>query len=136
MSDWGKSRFLQPWVLTLLLAAGSPMVCHAAEDLTGLVDPTAPLHMSAPASGDAAPAAGGSLLSPGVSYQLNSVLIRSNDRLAVVNDQRVRVGDTVGTARVAAINNDGVILEINGETRSLALFGAPVKTLVPTGQTQ
>ena len=112
------------------------MSSHAAEDLIGLVDPTMPLNWSPSGSDADAAAMDGQLLSGVVSYKLNSVLIRNNDRLAVVNDQRVRVGDRVGTARVAVIDNDGVIIEINGETRSLALFGEPVKVLVAAGQAQ
>lgn len=130
MSDRVHTAFrkLLPGLAAGLLAC----VCNAADEFDGLVDPTAPINFSAPqVSIDAGEEAGsGFALSFFESYKLNSVLIRSNDRVAVVNGQRARVGDWVGSARVASISNDRVVLDINGETRVLELYGAPVKSLV------
>jgi hypothetical protein len=99
----------------------------AAEDLSGLVDPTAPLNMTVVLDNVDRDSA---LLPLLESYTLNSVLIRNNDRVAVVNGQRARIGDRVGSARVSRIDQDGVVLVVNGETRVLSLYGEPVKTLV------
>lgn len=104
-----------------------------AESLDGLVDPTAPINVNialqdvASMKGDAF----GFTLPVFESYILNSVLIRSNDRIAVVNNQRVRIGDKVGPAIVRSIDAAGVLLDVNGETQSLSLYGEPVKTLIP-----
>ncbi len=111
----------------VLLLAALPVL---ADDLEGLVDPTAPLNMSMALSGVDSADLGSMQLPLFERYELNSVLIRENDRIAVVNGQRLRVGDAVASARVSRIDQDGVILEINGEPRVLALFGEPVKTLV------
>ncbi len=119
-------------VAVLAVLALAP--CLAADALIGLVDPTRPLDFNAGMQdindSDA------QVLSGFVSYRLNSVLIRPNDRIAVVNGQRVRIGDMLGAARVAGIDQDGVILDINGEATVLALYGEPVKTLVAAGHKQ
>lgn len=117
----------------VLLLAALPVL---ADDLEGLVDPTAPLNMSVALSGVDSTDLGSMLLPQFERYELNSVLIRENDRIAVVNGQRLRVGEGIGTARVTRIDQNGVILEINGEPRVLALYGAPVKTLVAAGEEQ
>ncbi len=109
--------------------------CIGAEDLEGLVDPTAPINMSI-ALEDVGSVGIGDAAMPGfASYTLNSVLIRSADRIAVVNNQRVRVGDRVGAAIVNSIDAEGVLLDIDGELTPLSLFGEPVKTLI-TGDGQ
>jgi hypothetical protein len=112
----------------LLLSAA----CLGAESLDGLVDPTAPINVNI-ALEDVAEVesdAFGFIMQVFESYTLNSVLIRSNDRIAVVNNQRVRVGGKVGAATVKSIDATGVLLDVNGETQSLSLYGEPVKTLI------
>lgn len=115
----------------LVLAA----TCHGAEDLAGLVDPTAPINVSIALEDVGSVDTDGAALPGYESYTLNSVLIRSADRIAVVNNQRVRVGDRVGAAIVSSIDAEGVLLDIDGELKVLSLFGEPVKTLI-TGDGQ
>lgn len=104
--------------------------CNAADDLEGLVDPTAPINASVPLEDAGETDAAGLALPLIERYTLNSVLIRNNDRIAVVNNQRVRVGDRIGAATVSSIDEDGVLLDIDGETTALGLYGKPVKTLI------
>jgi len=113
-------------VTGLLSLAAMPLL---ADDLEGLVDPTAPLNMSVTLVATDSGSAGFSL-PQFENFRLDSVLIRNEDRIAVVNGQRVRTGDYVGSARVTAINQAGVMLDVNGAPRILELYGAPVKTLV------
>lgn len=119
--------------LSLWLAGAMLMpavIAVAAEDLAGLVDPTAPINVSI-ALEDVGSATNAEFMAPlPEGYTLNSVLIRSSGRIAVVNDQRVRVGDRVGAAIVSSIDAAGVVLDINGETTVLSLYGEPVKTLI------
>lgn len=118
---------------TALLLAAS---CLGAEDLEGLVDPTAPINVSiALEDVGSVESATGAILSLFESYTLNSVLIRSNDRIAVINNQRARVGDRIGAAIVTSIDADGVWLDVDGEPKALSLYGESVKTLI-TGEEQ
>lgn len=111
----------------LLLALLAPHAIGATLDDDLLIDPTRPLDYVESADMDST---GPSL--PGVSprYELSSVLIRAGDRIAVINDVRVREGDTVGAALVASIGADRVTLDIDGETETLELYRNSVKTLV------
>jgi hypothetical protein len=106
----------------------STVVRAASLDDELLVDPTAPLFA------DAAPVtAGGNLLpvlAGFVRYELSSILIREEDRVAVVNAQRVRVGDSIGSARVTAINPGSVTIRVDGEQQTLQLYRDSIKTLV------
>lgn len=63
-------------------------------------------------------------------YKLSSVLIRAEDRFAVINDQRMRVGDSIGSATVIAIDTNSATLNVDGESKKLELFGGTVKTPV------
>lgn len=111
------------WALLAAFGAGPAL---AADDLAGLVDPTAPINLIV----SLADQDSGVVTPMFEIYRLNSVLIRDNDRIAVVNGQRARIGDMVGSARVSRIDNAGVVLVVNGESRELTLYGESVKTLV------
>lgn len=100
----------------------------AAEDVESLRDPTRPLNFMPGEESTGTLIEG--LENVFSSFRLNSVLIRDQDRIAVINDQRVRVGDQVGRATVTGIDNTRVVLDVDGEARVLELYGAPVKTLV------
>lgn len=116
-------------VFSLCAVAGT-----AADEFEGLTDPTAPLTFAVPQSAEVVDDEddGGffGLSLPSMeNYELNSVLIRGKDRIAVVNGQRVRIGEQVGAAKVTAINHEGVVLEIDGKPRVLELYAASVKSL-------
>jgi hypothetical protein len=64
------------------------------------------------------------------SYQLDSVLIRAGDRIAVINGERVREGDRIGNATVATIESGRVMLNVDGELEALELYDNSIKTLV------
>jgi hypothetical protein len=101
-----------------------------AADLEGLVDPTAPVYLGVGLPGAPGDVVDGGILARLDVYSLNSVLVKNNDRIAVVNNQRVRIGDRIGAATVMGIDGTGVTLDVDGETRVLGLYGEPVKTLV------
>lgn len=116
--------------MLLTLAALTTMPIFAQEagfDEEVLSDPTAPLNYTAPSA-----AASGSFFDGLVtvnSYKLNSVLIRAQDRIAIINELRVRVGDSVGKAKVMKIESGSVEIKVDGETRVLQLYENTVKTL-------
>lgn len=102
-----------------------------------LVDPTMPLDVQL--AGDTS---GGFDIETGISdagglftglfnsYELGSVLIRGDDRIAVINEQRVREGDNIGNATVISIETDSVTLNVDGEIEKLELYENSIKTLV------
>jgi hypothetical protein len=121
--------FKQSPTLRVVAMLCTPLITccvHAADDEL-LVDPTMPLSIAIVP--EAVTDRGFDLLGGFETYELNSVLIRSADRVAVINGQRVRAGDRVGTARVAAIESDHVTLNVNGKIERLELYGSSIKTL-------
>ncbi|MDY6983534.1 MAG: general secretion pathway protein GspB [Pseudomonadota bacterium] len=114
---------------TVLLFAGS--VHAATRDDELLVDPTAPLRLTvAPETSGEGDGLFGFLDAVSSNYALSSVLIRSGDRFAVINGERVREGDSVAGARVTRIEPDHVMLNLNGRDQRVELYGASIKTLV------
>lgn len=114
--------------VALLPGLLSTVVRAAGADDDLLVDPTAPLFADVAgdtSGGDLLPALAGF-----VRYQLSSILIREDDRVAVVNAQRVRVGDSIGSARVTAIDPGSVTIRVDGEQQTLQLYRDSIKTLV------
>lgn len=120
----GKQSFFSAMLMALLL----PIGVLAAEDvdnsdLERLVDPTAPLNRGA--QNTVQP----NLFSLVSSYKVNSILIRPNTKIAVINSRQVREGDLIGNAEVKTIEKTAVTLEIAGEERVLELYGQSIKSL-------
>jgi hypothetical protein len=111
-------------VTLLILASMLGRAAPATEDLK--TDPTAPLFPTA-VKADAAGAAA-SAAEAAQHWELQSILIRGDDRIAVINAQRVRVGATLGFATVARIDSDRVTLNVNGARNVLVLYSSSVKT--------
>jgi hypothetical protein len=125
-------------VLTLVAVVAASSAIGATQDDELAVDPTVPLSVAFSDS-DAATIsnadADGSIfdiftLDAFTTYELSSVLIRAEDRIAVINNERVRVGDKIGSAVVATIEADHVTLRVDGETQLLELYENSIKTLV------
>lgn len=132
MSSLGPFRQLLI-VLTLLGLLVVVMYVRAEEPLYDelLVDPTAPLVMTTQAlEEDGLSFLPSGLLAGAGGYALGSILIREEDRIAVINDQRVRVGESIGNARVTAIEPGGVTLNVDGQLQTLELYTSSIKTLI------
>lgn len=93
--------------LSLVLSA---MTAQAGTE--NLPDPTRPPNTLT--VGDAEPAPSGP--------ELQSILVASNRRVAVINGQTVQVGDKVGDAKVFKISETEVVLKNDKEVRVLKLF--------------
>lgn len=108
------------------LSAGAASGADATgnNDLDTLVDPTAPLTMSASPGPTQA-----SLFSLLSTYKVTSILIRPNTKVAVINSRQVREGEMVGNAEVVRIEKNAVTLNVAGEERVLELYGRSIKTL-------
>ncbi|GAB5499194.1 MAG: hypothetical protein PsegKO_15050 [Pseudohongiellaceae bacterium] len=61
------------------------------------------------------------------SYDVSFVRASSNSPMAVINDQRVTIGDVIGGATVVAIERNSVTLSINDEERRISVFGTSIK---------
>ncbi len=118
-------------ILLLLPLLAAHVAFSATMDDELLVDPTAPLDLTS----DSVQEEEEGILSADLfgiftRYELSSVLIRAEDRIAVINETRVRVGDTIGAATIASIEADRVTLNVDGETEILELYENSIKTLV------
>jgi len=96
----------KPILLSLMLCLALPV---AAESLR---DPTEPPRTAT--AGPAQPAAVASLT-------LDSIIISDNRRVAVINGESVREGDSLAGGRVLRIRPDRVDLMINQTTQTLRL---------------
>jgi hypothetical protein len=110
-------------LLIVLCAAG--LVC--AEDAAALRDPTRPSGWQIQPPGEGADGDGVQEL------KLQATFNVGGSRSALVNGQRVRVGDVVAGAEVIAIRADKVVLDMNGERRELLAGVLPVKQPVRAG---
>jgi len=91
-----------------------------------LPDPTRP-----PSVLDAAAAPDPRGIDPSTTSQLvlNAIFFAEGRRIAIINDQRVGLGDVVQAAEVTAIERDRVSLVRQGEPIELQLIGNDVKRL-------
>ena len=116
-----------PLLLTLLFCGSL-----AADVIDGeeLVDPTRPLFAGAVVESDdtGLPDRTRNILP--ANFDVTFVRASSSSPIAIVNDQRVTVGDTIGGAQVTGIDRNGVTLSVNGQERRITLFGSGVKTPV------
>lgn len=61
------------------------------------------------------------------SYDVSFIRASSTNPIAVVNSERVTIGDNIGGASVVAIDRTSVTLSINGEERRISLYGDSIK---------
>ena len=111
-------------VTLVMLAATARAELVNGEDL---IDPTAPFLLRADSNSPLL-----NVFATFNNYEVSSILIRPNLRLAVVNSQRVRVGDNIGNAEIVNIEQDRVTINLDGETRELMLHGGSIKTMSGT----
>ena len=107
-------------------------VCADVIDGEDFVDPTRPL--LAGGSRDAGAAGAGQLdvtsfirnVLPS-SYDVSFIRASGTYPMAVVNNERVTIGDSVGGAEVIAISRNSVTLLIDNEERSFSIFDTALK---------
>jgi MSHA biogenesis protein MshK len=109
----------------LLLGAGVLAAATVSSEGTALRDPTRPSGWRAPAAAEQAKQA--------PVMRLQGTFSVAGSRSALIDGQRVVVGDQVGGAKVLRIEKNKVVLRMEGETVELAALAAPVKT--PARQT-
>ncbi len=65
---------------------------------------------------------GGETATPIAIYEAQSIIIGQTRRLALINNIFVKVGGTIGRAKVIAIDRNAVILSDSGRNRTIHLF--------------
>jgi MSHA biogenesis protein MshK len=100
---------------TLLTIATATLLAMAGARAQALTDPTRPpaATAGAPASGEEASGA-----------QLQSILLSSRRKIAVINGNMIPLGGMVGEAKVVKISETEVVLKKGDETEVLKLFPA------------
>jgi MSHA biogenesis protein MshK len=101
----------------LLLLSGAQLVAAPLED------PTRPPDFIGGVNGN------GSQQGQVPSWEVSSILISGDRRLAVVNGETVRQGDQVGNARVIRISPTAVTLRTSIETFTVKLLPAQIKSV-------
>ncbi len=104
----------------LLLASGASADVIDGEELR---DPTQPLFQSV-VGGTESTVVPATNLAAG-QYEVTFVRV-STTPVAIINRQRVTVGDVVGGATVIAIERGGVTLSVNEEERWIPVYGTNV----------
>jgi len=104
-------------VCTLMLAMNAAAALVDGEEL---IDPTAPFLLEMESAGGQPVA---NVFARFNNYDVSSILIRENLRIAVINSQRVREGELIGSARVVSIEEGEVTIDLDGQTRVLSLHG-------------
>lgn len=117
------------WLASGLLAAAQ----SSAEIIDGeeFVDPTRPLLMSAPRGNVDSSVSDMIRNVVPASYDVSFVRASSSSPIAVINDQRVTIGDQIGGATVVAIDRGGVTLSINDQERRISVFATNIKSSAP-----
>lgn len=101
----------------LVLAVNAAAALVDGEEL---IDPTAPFLLDMENTGTQPVA---NVFARFNNYDVSSILIRENLRIAVINSQRVREGEFIGNARVVSIEEGEVTIDLDGQTRVLSLHG-------------
>lgn len=104
----------------------------AADVIDGeeLVDPTRPLFADGVVESDNTGPTDRVRNTLPANFDVTFVRASSSSPIAIVNDQRVTVGDTIGGAQVTGIDRNGVTLSVNGQEQRITLFDSGVKTPV------
>ncbi len=115
-------------LLAISLLGNAQIVRADIIDGEDLVDPTRPINLSANTS------SGVSIPRPVISlfqanYEVSFVRAGSTSPMAIVNDQRVTLGDLVGDAEVVAIDRSSVTLRIAEQEQRISVFDTSVKSV-------
>lgn len=121
-------RNIKATAASLLLGLSSSVACADLIDGEELVDPTRPLIMavSLGQSNTDVMAMIRNVLP--TSFDVSFIRASGSSPMAVVNSERVTIGDSIGGASVVAIDRSSVTLSINGEERRVSLYGDSIKT--------
>ena len=114
--------------LTIALLGSAADVAAVVIDGEELLDPTRPFYFQV--IEDSNNPDGLELIRSVATVSFDVSFVRASNRspLAVINEQRVTVGDVISGATVLAIDRSGVTLLIDGEERRINLYSNSVKS--------
>ena len=121
------SKKICSWAGMLLLIALAGIARADIVDGEELSDPTRPIGMSDDAV--AAVAAGPRVDFFAANYAVSFVRASSTSPVAIINDQRVSLGDKLGEAEVVAIDRSSVTLRIANQERRISIFDTQVRSV-------
>lgn len=116
----------------LVLIIVSLAACNVhAEIIDGedLIDPTRPLFLVDGASDDDVISNLVRTVIP-ASYDVSFIRASSTSPMAIINNERVSIGDLIGGAEVTAIDRNSVTLMINGAERVVNINSVSIKSAV------
>ena len=93
-----------------------------------LVDPTRPFYLE---SSGQFPDEPSRVVAPG-SFEVSFVRIGSSSAMAIVNSQRVTIGDVIGGATVVAIDRGGVTLMVDEQEQRVNMYRNDIKAPAAT----
>jgi len=105
------------------------MNSHAVADVIDgeeLVDPTRPFLMESESDGSLVQDLIRSVVPS--SYDVSFIRAGSISPIAVINGQRLTIGDIIGGAEVKAIDRSGVTLLVGDEERRISLYDVSIKS--------
>lgn len=116
-------------VLMMIVACSGGALTADVIDGEEFVDPTRPIFfepVTAPGPDSSVTTMINNVLPS--SFDLSFIRTGGAGAMAVINNQRVKVGDNIGGAQVIAIDRNSVILSINDQERRISLFDTNVKS--------
>lgn len=116
-------------VITAVVQIGHSM----ADVIDGeeLVDPTRPFYLESSGQSDQFPEEPSRDLVPG-SFDVSFVRISGSSAMAIVNSQRVTIGDVIGGATVVAIDRGGVTLMVDEQEQRVNMYRSDIKVPAAT----
>lgn len=127
------SRFLIAIALPAAVLSACVATAAAADVIDGeeLIDPTRPLLVEQAVVEEDS----GSLMdmfraAASTEFEVTFVRASSSSPMAIVNDQRVTIGDVISGATVVAIDRNSVTMEVEGLRQEISLYSTSVKSPV------
>ena len=126
-----------------LVVIGFAMLAPVVQaDLIGgeeLRDPTRPADVMMPPSAEGAAGLLSGLINDAAGllsrrYAVSFIRAGGSEPVAMINEQLVKAGDTIGEAEIIAIDADSVSLMINGEVQRVSSFDGSVKSKIEAPQ--
>ena len=116
------------WYIASLLLVGCQVAVADVIDGEELIDPTRPLFFSTTSSlGSDVDVSGFISNVIPSSWDVSFVRASGSSPMAIVNNERVTIGDTVGGAEVIEIDRNSVTLLINDEERRISIYDTAFK---------
>ena len=113
----------------IVLMGAAQFVAADVIDGENFIDPTRPLFFSLSETAPAGVDVSGLISNVSASsWDVSFVRASGESPMAVVNSERVTIGDLVGGAEVIGIDRNGVTLLVNNEETRISIFNTALKS--------